>query len=565
MTETKKKVRWWHIALAVVTLVAALPKIYIGLDHDESYIVTMGIRLLNGDRIFDTMWELHMTSAWPAFLGLSLYRFVTGSLEGAIVFLRALSTIVQFEVAWMSYRIFDKYKSRDAAVLSGVFIANFLPRATQNLEYGLLEMLFVLLAVLLLYDEYQGRKQGEEKHIWKIICAGVLYALGVLAYPTIILSFPVLLIALFVLCEDKKARWKDPAVFATTCGLCAAAFLIYIFSYLSPAQFFENLSGVLADGMHSELDVTGNYLRQVLELGKRSVIIGVVAAFCCAVYYRWEKNRELLWYGILLAGTLIFVGFNVTGLRPSGPIGLQIRYILAVIAGIYFAIKQRARIESWLLLLPGLAIYAGAMAGSNMGLEENASFLYLAVLATVLLMTEYAKKSGRRFGSAAVFCVTCFVCGIIFCKGCLVRVTGTGPANIAQERVQMENGILRGIWVYPEEAVRFEKSEREISAYATAEDIVLYIGDEAVCNTFAPGVFTSATCISTPIYNEEWVMYYENEEHPFPTIVFVDKYAVGTLEAFTETEFGEWLLERCECEEEDFIEDEAFYILRLNG
>lgn len=565
MTETRKKVRWWHIALVVATLVAALPKIYIGMDHDESYIVTMGVRLLNGDRIFDTMWDLHMTSAWPAFLGLSFYRLVTRSLEGAVVFLRALSTIIQFAVAWIAYRIFDKYKSRDAAVLAGVFIANFLPRATQNLEYGLLEMLFVVLAVLMLYDEYQGRKQGEKGCIWKIVCAGVLYALGVLAYPTIILSFPVLLVALFVLSDESRRKWESPVLFALACALCAVIFLAYVFSYLSPVQFLENLSGVLADGMHSELDMTGDYLRQLVELGKRSAIIGIVATFCYGLFCRWEKELELLWYYLLLAGAIIFVGFNVTGLRPSGPIGLQIRYILVALAGIYFAAKQKERAVIWLMLFPGLAIYAGAMVGSNMGLEENASFLYLAMLATVLLMAGNAKSRGGCYERIGIMCVICFVCGMIFGKGYLVRVTGTGPANIAQERVQMQDGILRGVWVYPEEAERFEKSEQEIREYATAEDIVLYVGDNAICNTFAEGSFTSATCISTPIYNEEWVMYYENEEHPRPTIVFVDKYALKTLEKFTETEFGEWMLAHYECAEEDFIEEEAFYILRLSN
>ena len=563
MAETQKKVRWWHIALVVVTLLAALPKIYIGLDHDESYIVTMGIRLLNGDRIFDTMWELHMTSAWPAFLGLALFRFVTGSLEGAVVFLRALSTMLQFATGWIAYRIFDKYGSRDAAVLSGVFIANFLPRATQNLEYGLLEMLFVVLAVLLLYDEYKGLRQGKGKSILRMICAGVLYALGVLAYPTIILSFPVLLIALFVLSEEESGRWKRPALFAVTCEVCAIIFLIYVFSYLPPEQFLVNLQGILSDGMHSDLDMTGDYLRQLMELAKRAVMIGIAAVACHLISYKWEK-KELLWYDIMLAGTIVFVGFNVTGLRPSGPIGLQIRYILAAIAAIYFAKKQRARVETWLFILPGLAIYAGAMTGSNMGLEENASFLYLTVLAAVWLMAEYAKAHAEHFERIGVLCMACFVCGVIFCKGALVRVTGTGPANIAQERVPVETGILQGIYVYSEETERYEQSEREIGAYATEDDTILYIGDEAVCNTFAPGAFTSATCISTPVYNKEWVMYFENEEHPFPTVVFVDKYAVKTPEEFTETEFGEWLLKHCKRTEEDFVEEEAFYILRLS-
>ena len=56
----KKKISWWQTVLLAGTVLAAFLKIYIGMDNDESYIVTMGVRLLNGDRIFKEMWELHM-------------------------------------------------------------------------------------------------------------------------------------------------------------------------------------------------------------------------------------------------------------------------------------------------------------------------------------------------------------------------------------------------------------------------------------------------------------------------------------------------------------------------
>lgn len=567
MTEKKNKVCWWHVLLAATTILAAIPKIFIGMDKDESYIITMGIRLLNGDRMFDTMWELHMTSAAPAYLGLALYRAITGTLEGSALFLRLISVVFQFFTGWVVYCIIKKYQSSHTAVLAGIFVANFLPRATQNLEYGLLQMLFVTLAVLLLYDEVMrtGRRNSgtgmDRGSILRVVCAGILYALGVLAYPTIILSFPVLLAALYFYTK-KAGRWKLPALFAMVCGICALVFLVFVLSYLSFGEFMANLQGMLMDGTHSDTVKTYTYVNQIVELHKRTVMIGAVAAgmYICSV-----RERPLLWYYVLAAGTLIFIGFNITGLRPSGPIGLQIRYILAAAAAICFALKMKSRVIGGLFLVPGIAIYVGAMIGSNMGFEENASFLYLAVLAAVILLAEYAGERGGRFGGIGYLCVGCFVFGLIFCKGYLVRVTGTFPANITEERVCIENGVFRGIYVYPDEAEAYAIKEQEIRDNSGKEDVVLYLGNDAICNTFTEGSFTSATCISTPVYNEEWVLYYENEKHPQPTVVFLDKDIIKTVEDFAASEYGAWLMERYGLTEEDFAEGEAFFVLRLGA
>lgn len=564
MNEEQKRVSRWYLVLLAAAVLASVTKIFIGVDQDEAYIVTMAVRLLNGNRIFDDMWELHMTSAWPAYLGLLFYRGMTGTLEGGILFLRFLSVVLQSLVALTAYRILNRYHDRNVAMLTGLAVVSFLPRATQNLEYGLLEMLFVLLSVLLLYEELMRREGGEAKSAVRVICAGILYALGVLAYPTIVISFPVLLTALVFLQKKEPGRWKLPLIFAGACGFCAVLFCVYIFSYLTPAELIENIQGILADGMHSDIGKTQTYLLQLLELLKRTGMIALAAGICYAVFYKWEKRKSLFFYYLLLAGAMIFVGFNVTGLRPSGPIGLQIRYILAALAAIFFAIKMKAGKLAGLFLIPGWAIYAGAMLGSNMGFEENASFLYLAVFAAVMLMTAYARKQGGQYCRIGLFCAGCFVFSIIFSKGYLVRVTGTGPANIMEQRVQMESGLRRGIYVYPQEAETYAGKEAEVRKYSTQDDVILYLGNDALCNTFTEGEFTSATCISTPIYNEEWVKYYENEKHPQPTVLFLDKDMMADWESFAGTEFGTYLIERYEITASDIVEEEAFYIVRIS-
>jgi hypothetical protein len=572
------------ILLAILTVISAVIKVQMEIDNDEMYVVTMGIRLLNGDRIFADMWELHMTSAWPAYLGLLLLRTVTGSLDGAVIFLRILSVIAQFAVSIAAYIILKRWNDRTPAALAALTIANFLPRASQNLEYGLLEMLFIVIAVVLLYDvvkrngqSYKDRRTGDVTingnstrvgDYAEIIIAGVFYALGVLAYPTVILSFPVILVGLYLLLR----RLRLPVIFAVTCAVCALIFIIYVLSYMTPQEFAAAVNGMLMDGAH-----TGEYrleanASQLITVAKRSTLIIIAAAVIYAVYITAKNtvikrrvNKEAcdkmspvsgIISATLLSGALIMIVPNITGLRPSSPIGLQVRYIIVALAASYFVIKKKDSELLWLFLLPGLAIYAGVMAGSNMGFEENAAYLYLAAVALVLAYTSHNKAWFTA-------CTSIFILSLIFCRGYLVRITNTEPANITETRIRIEGGALAGIMVYPEEAESLSAKEENIREYTDESDVMLYLGDQALCNTFTDGRFTSATCISTPVFNEEWVDYYEDESHEQPTVIFVDRDNQDTWEEFTGTAFGEYLADRYELKETDATITDKFMILTL--
>lgn len=529
--------------------------------------------------MFDTMWDLHMTSAWPAWLGTELFYRVTGSVDGLVVFLRILSVILQFAVAYIVYRILKKYFAQESAFLAAIVTAAFLPRATQNLEYGLLEMLFVILTSVLIYDVIRQANDGGIVNWWKIVISAILFSVAVLAYPTIILAFPVYLVAACLLLNRKNAKWQVPIVFAGVCAICAGIFLVYILSYLSVPELLANIQGILSDGTHAEDGRMYSYGTQIISLLKRSVLFIAVSAAGYLCTKKWFPEKINILFYLAVVPTVVLIISNVTGIRPSGPIGLQVRYLLAVVSGgiVYFVQKKKDRLLFWLFMVPGIAVYLGVMLGSNMGIEENASFLYLDLIAVVLLFSEYIidEKKGRLTGiypdggkynvkwnqGLQKICLITFAAGVLFTRGYFVRITGTGPANITEHRVQMTDGVLAGIYVYPEEAENYEEKEREIRSYSDSHDTILYLGGEALCNTFTEGQFTSATCISTPVFNEEWVAYYENEKHPQPTVVFVDKENVKNLEDFLQTTFGRFLVEKYGINPQNVVEEEKFYIL----
>lgn len=565
MAEGRRRPAWWQVLLLSGTLAAAAVKIFTGMDCDESYIVTMGARLLQGDRLFDTMWELHMTSAWPAFLGMYAYQKLTGSLTGVVLFLRILSTLLQFGTVYLCCRTLKKYFSFRTVFVFGIAAASFLPRAVQNLEYGLLVLLFLLPAVVLLYDVLKKLEESGGIVWWELIASGICYAFGVLSYPTVAFSFPVLLAALYLLPgrERRTAGRKLSGVYLLVCAVCAALFFLYVFSYLPPGQLLQNLSGILLDGTHSDVGRLDSYLPQFGVLLKRAAPVVAAAAATALILRKWNISWYSFLYLVLAYGTAVVIGCNLTGLRPSGPIGFQVRYLLAAAAGFLLYRFVRDRLVLGLFLLPGVFVYAGVLAGSNMGLEENASFLFLTVFGALLLAGAAVEHMEGAAVKICLLCLSVFAAGVLFTKGYLVRVTGTGPANILESRVQALDGPLDGIFLYGGDAGAYQEKQLEIQNYVSPDDLMLYLGTDALCNLYTEGRFTSASCISTPSYNEQWIRYYEAENRARPTVVLLDKDFFASPEDFRDTPFGAWLTEQYPSAE--FEELKAFYILQLHN
>lgn len=624
----KKKISWWQTVLLAGTVLAAFLKIYIGMDNDESYIVTMGVRLLNGDRIFKEMWELHMTSAWPAGICAWVWVRLTGSFDGMVIFMRWVSTIAQFGTAIFVYAVIKKYFRQETAFAAGIFVANFLPRATQNMEYGQLEMIFVLISVCLVFDVLMKLRERQKKETQKgamkygiaaeWCLAAVCYAASVLAYPTILVSAPFLGYAVWRSLPEKKTAYS--LLFWGSCAVCAGFFLTFLFSYLTVPEFLDNLGGILSDGTHSDTMKMQSYGKQIVSVCGRIAMILAGAVALCTLYLttesvkkrknqpsreelkikkqkNWRVSVEMSGYASMASMALILMGLNLTGIRPSGAIGFQARYLLVTVlaAVMLWSDAQRQRLSAdtgtrtekedcgdsvqpanqrqliWrIFYLTGIGIYIGVMIGSNMGIEENASFLYLCVLAAIVLFMEQIpnlKKEedacGKTAWKFASVCMGIFLVGVIFTKGYFVRITGTGPANITEERVVLEEGALKGIRVdlaYKEE---YQEKRAEVSGETGEEDNALILCDNAIYNLSSTGNFTSATCISTPVYNEEWVQYYGKEEHGMPTVLFLDRRKYANWETFRECEFGAYLTEKYRLNENSWETGKEFYMLRL--
>ena len=87
MAQTRKN-RILPLILVLVCAAVMLRSAFTGLEIDEEYALSLGYRLVSGDRLFYDMWEPHQLSSLPAAALLAMFIGITGGTTGVLVFFR---------------------------------------------------------------------------------------------------------------------------------------------------------------------------------------------------------------------------------------------------------------------------------------------------------------------------------------------------------------------------------------------------------------------------------------------------------------------------------------------
>ena len=227
-----------------------------------------------------------------------------------------------------------------------------------------------------------------------------------------------------------------------------------------------------------------------------------------------------MFYSIILVSSLAFTLLNISGIRPSGPLGMNIRWLLIAISSIpiYHGHKGKKDII-WLFGLTGCSCFFAVLMATNLGIAESSSFALIIVLGAILLLSN-DDKLNLNIKRVVMYI---FIISLILTKGFTVRINGTSPANILEKRDRIDFGVLQGIYDYPDQVKKFNEINRELNEKTTDEDIVFIMSNEPVYNLFGNFRFTSLSTIPTVEYSERWVRYYRDNNYSFPTKVFIDK------------------------------------------
>lgn len=581
--------------LIVLSVIAGATKIFTGFDIDEAYALAIPYRVLQGDRLFADMWEVHQTSFLLPFLFMKLFYLLTGEMTGIVLYMRIMTTLQHLGMSILVYGFVKKFFGMKGgyALFIGLAYYNFLPKWMINMDFSMEQLWFFTLFVICLFCASKSRRRA-----W-LILSGLMLALDVLAYPGMVILYPVTVFLL--LFKRKNGKWAD--VLSLTAGCFAAAVLFFaaVFRYMSLGELVEAVPKVFMDGSHQYDLATklGLYASQWLEVLVQSAVLLVPALVFVLVFrylYKrlsWEEKWGGLPFGllfcvsfeILVSGLIAFAGLFVTW----GPFRLQVRYIIQFVMAfclwksIYYRRnyeirkgeeagesngekaeipvnkkneaeddKKRGIAVLWLLLL-SLAAFAGILLASNVGPVTSSSYLVLGNIAFVALTVKGAEKCGKGMKTFACAGAVLFMLSLIMCKGYYMRNTEYVPGDISEPLSKMQEGPMAGIYVPGKDFDRYTDDYETIKSHTTDRDLVLFMGTEGLCNLYANGKIVIPTTISTPAFNEQWVEYFTLHPDKQPTVIFLAKNTVDDRHKFfVKNEFGIWIAERydVECMEE---------------
>ena len=156
---TKKK---WNNLLTVLLILsglAAIKLIFLDYTMDEEYQIVMAYRNLRGDAIFGQMWEPHQTSAFLCIGIMFIWHLITGTYTGVVIFLRIVTTLIQFGLSFWLYRVLKNDSDKEEAALLAILYFNSVPKLIEIPEFSNMQLWFFTIMVLSLIQYYYTHRE----------------------------------------------------------------------------------------------------------------------------------------------------------------------------------------------------------------------------------------------------------------------------------------------------------------------------------------------------------------------------------------------------------------------
>ena len=549
------------IVLLILSVIGAWRTVYFSADIDESYALTMAVRIVRGDRMFVDLWEPHQMSALLYAPVVFFYRCVTGGLTGILVFMRQAGILVQLLMSIWLYRFLKKECSSPLAMVLAFAYFNFTPKHIQSPEFTSLcyWLLMVLLLCLWAYQRNRGKQYP--------VLAGLAMSALVLCYPTMLVLFAVCLIWFLTLRREtgeqetypeqitlQKEKRKAAGLFAGTCVLAGMLFLAFLFIRGGAGEVLCNIPNILSDASHTQnfLQLWKHHIVQLWDMLKLTLPLIIILQVGRPVLDK--KNRygfailsillavQMVW-GIYQFHTIVKVNFMV-----FFPILLQL-FVIGWYAAVCFPQEREKKAAYRTCLLINLTAVFCIMSASNLDAVYSVSFLMPSVLFGFLMLkeamlpdvgTEGAKADHtvtecagaekrelacRRMGKVVFALVLAlFLIQLVTTRIFLVRFTSTQRKNLFEGYYQTQTGPLAGIRLGEFDYRQYEAKSAALTKYVSDDDVFLFVGCDMFLYSALQGAeIGTGNTISTPVFSDQLLHYYEKYPQRIPTVVFVDR------------------------------------------
>lgn len=537
---------FWILAAALAGY--TVKSIFVGADIDEAYGVTLGYRLVQGDRLVWDMWEPHQTSAVFTALFIRLLLFFTGgSLDYMTILLRVCFFLVQGGITLYLGKCLREclpFLGRWERMLLAMVYYITTPKCVYVPEYSNLHMWFSTLLALFLM-QYFCRLSRNRGRLLYLALAGGMLACDVLAYPSMALFYPVCAGFLLWKTPVKKKRLAHLLIFTLPCAAGGCAFLAYLLSYMSPGQMMTALPHIVGDGSHQMtwMEKLSAWGLGIGEIAVMTAGCGLAAMIPAALGRRIRGKRGdwgdaavdwLFWWFAVQTIFQILYWFH-TDYNSGYP---QLSYSAVAVFGLFClrGSRDRSRTAQGLMGMAALNFVCLNLL-SNWPLVSLAVYLVTGLLGGFLCWRQYfwEKRGEAGLRLMRILLVT-FLLSEAFGR-CLLIIGGDeGSSMIYQVRGISREGVRGGILTSYMNSYRYNDNYARFEQIVPAGGMVLYLGPSQFYYMMGDCRVASPTTISTPEYDESLELYYELHPERFPDVVVMES-CYGDVSYFGEDDY----------------------------
>lgn len=528
--------------LCAASLVVMVRSAFVGLEIDEEYALSLGYRLVSGDRLFYSMWEPHQLSSLPAAALLAVFIGITGGTTGVLVFFRLVVLVCKAGMSYVFYREFRRDLGRPAALLAALVLFAFVPKWFLGPDYTGQQFHWTLAAFLCLHHYVtRGCRQ-----LWLVPLGAVCACFGYLAFPQSAAAFAVLWVGMLILGKLRgEPQARGAWVLLGSCAVCGAAFLVYALSGVgfSISLLLNRLTLILHDPQYNFTTAE----RMALLAGQaltvaRSLLWPLLAsaALSAALYL---IKRQPITAGRLLNFWAALAAVQCL-LRAVKDGSLDERQFVPVVvlAGAWAFWQGRGRPGNaelfWLGYLPGLAAYAMILRSTLLGLAPTFMYLTWPAVCGMLALVNHADDAKAR-RAEGMLCLAAMLAFLLVCRVWCVQTTGWKAADVTDTPlVRITTGPAKGIYADAKAADMQECLCEALQPYA-GQPILQAIGEQhGLGFLMADGTLqvAQASVISGTDSDPRFEQYYADVPDKEPRVILYDDAEVRDM-----AEFHSWL------------------------
>lgn len=528
--------------LCAASLVVMVRSAFVGLEIDEEYALSLGYRLVSGDRLFYSMWEPHQLSSLPAAALLAVFIGITGGTTGVLVFFRLVVLVCKAGMSYVFYREFRRDLGRPAALLAALVLFAFVPKWFLGPDYTGQQFHWTLAAFLCLHHYVtRGCRQ-----LWLVPLGAVCACFGYLAFPQSAAAFAVLWVGMLILGKRRgEPKARGAWVLLGSCAVCGAAFLVYALSGVgfSISLLLNRLTLILHDPQYNFTTAERMALLagQALTVARSLLWPLLASAALSAALYLIKRQPITAGRLLNLWAALAAVQCLLRAVK-DGSLDERQFVPVVVLAGAWAFWQGRGRPGNaelfWLGYLPGLAAYAMILRSTLLGLAPT--FMYLtwpAVCGMLALVNHVDDAKARR--AEGMLCLAAMLAFLLVCRVWCVQTTGWKAADVTDTPlVRITTGPAKGIYADAKAADMQECLCEALQPYA-GQPILQAIGEQhGLGFLMADGTLqvAQASVISGTDSDPRFEQYYADVPDKEPRVILYDDAEVRDM-----AEFHSWL------------------------